>query len=353
MKVCFFGNYDPTYPRNQILIKGLKQNKVEVIECNDTSSGFKKYWQLFKKHQKIKNNYDIMVVAYLGQSVMLLAKLICRKKIVFDTYLSVYDSTVFDRQICSPKSIKAKYLYFLDWFSCRLADICLLDTNQHIEYFIKTFNLKRELFRRIYIGADTDIYYPCQIQKKANKFIAEWHGYITPMHGLRYILEAAKILEKENIIFQIITGGRKQIQVKEMLEKLGQPENIEVIGEITFEQVAIYINQADICLGIFGQTPKAKRVIPCKVFEILACQKPLITAEAEAIEELLTDKINCLLVDNKDPKDLSKKILELKNDKQLSQSISQKGYQVYLDKCNPKVLGGELKEICQKLINNK
>ena len=34
MKICYFGIYNPNYSRNDILLSGLNQIGVEVIQCN-------------------------------------------------------------------------------------------------------------------------------------------------------------------------------------------------------------------------------------------------------------------------------------------------------------------------------
>ncbi len=34
MKVCYWGTYDKGYLRNKILITGLRENGVEVVECH-------------------------------------------------------------------------------------------------------------------------------------------------------------------------------------------------------------------------------------------------------------------------------------------------------------------------------
>lgn len=32
MKICYFGAYDPSYPRSYVIRRGFKKNRVEVIE---------------------------------------------------------------------------------------------------------------------------------------------------------------------------------------------------------------------------------------------------------------------------------------------------------------------------------
>ena len=48
IKVCYFGFYNPDYSRNRELIRGLKENGVEVIECKQNPKEKNKYWNLLK-----------------------------------------------------------------------------------------------------------------------------------------------------------------------------------------------------------------------------------------------------------------------------------------------------------------
>jgi len=346
MRICYFGTYQSTYPRNNILIEGLRQNKVEVIECCDRSTGIKKYWRLFWKHWKIRNNYDIMIIGFLGQSIIFFAKLISKKPIILDAFVSLYNTNVFDRKICKPKSFSAKYYYFLDKFSCYLADKVLLDTDSHIDYFVKTFNLPKEKFIRIFVGSNNSIFYPMPyIKRKKHKFLVHFHGYLVPFHGAEYIIRAAKILEKEDIVFQFITRFDLKFYELQKLVKQLNVSNINFIETVPYEKLPEYINRADVCLGVFGLTPKIYKVIPNKIFEALACRKALITARTPAIKELLTDRKNCLLTKPGDPWDLADKILELKNNPTLKQKIAQNGYQLFKTNLTPKILGAKLKNI--------
>ena len=52
---------------------------------------------------------------------------------------------------------------------------------------------------------------------------------------------------------------------------------------------------ADACLGIFGTSPKARAVIPNKVYDALACARPVITADTPAIAELLRPDVEVMV----------------------------------------------------------
>ncbi|MEA3398214.1 MAG: hypothetical protein U9R06_00525 [Patescibacteria group bacterium] len=164
MRICYFGIYNAEYARNKVLIMGLKENNCEVVQCNVDPRkrvGFKKFIKLIRKYREINNkNFDYMLVGYPGQTVVWLAKLLFRGPIIFDAFFSVYDSLVFDRKSCKPYSLTGIWNWFLDWYSCSLADTVLLDTNEHIKYFIKEFRIKKVKFIRILIGADTTIFRP-------------------------------------------------------------------------------------------------------------------------------------------------------------------------------------------------
>jgi len=80
MTICYFGIYDPNYSRNRILIKGLRQNNIEVIECNSRLHGIAKYIELAKKHFKIRKKYDLMIIGFPGYQAVILAKFLTKKR---------------------------------------------------------------------------------------------------------------------------------------------------------------------------------------------------------------------------------------------------------------------------------
>ena len=349
MRICYFGIYDPNDSRNRGLIKGLKENGVEVVQCQVHPAQPFKYWKLFKKHRQIKD-YDIMIVGFPGHPAMPLAKLICRKPIIFDAFVSLYDSNIFDRKNASPHSLEALKCWFLDWVSCSLADKVLLDTNEHIKYFVKTFGIRREKFKRVFIGSDDTIFSPKDYQKNTNEFLVLFQRSYSPLHGVEYIIEAAKKLEQENIRFNLFGHGQIHQMAVDLSKRLNV-KNVNFVRPIPEEELVKHIARADICLGIFGRTSKARRVIPNKVYDALACRKAVITGESPAERELLKNRENVLFCKMASSKDLAEKILELKNNPELRNKIANNGYKLFKEKLFPRVLGKELKKICLKFLS--
>jgi glycosyltransferase involved in cell wall biosynthesis len=73
-----------------------------------------------------------------------------------------------------------------------------------------------------------------------------------------------------------------------------------------------YIHAADMCLGIFGESGKAGRVIPNKAYQVLSCGKPLITRDSEAIRELFPFQVpGILLIPPGDPDLLAQAVLDM------------------------------------------
>ncbi len=400
LRVCYFGTYsmEEGYPRNRVIIEGLKKNGVNVTECHedfwkDTSQkleGVKAgrglikplfrllitYSKLISKFRQI-GYYDALIVGYAGHIDIFLAKLLNlfrKKPVIFDAFLSLYDTAAMDRKIVHPRSFKAKLLKLIDTWSCRLADAVLLDTQAHVDYFVTEFGLPARKFYAVPVGSSLTEKIPLNppllkgeiwgLKGDRMNFNVLYFGSYIPLHGVDVILEAAKMLEdyennpptpplekggRGGIVFTLIGTGQLLSEIKELASRLGL-KNINFIDRFVSEdELTCYIMAADICLGVFGQTDKAARVIPCKVYNCLALGKPLITMLSPATEGVLTHRENVFFCRQGDPAALSEAILSLKNDEILRKKIAHGGQDYFENNFSVKAIGKTVLRLIESL----
>ncbi len=202
LTVCYFGIFNPNFSRNKTFIKGLRMNNLEVIICDDHSKGIKKYIELIKKHWPIRKQYDIMIVGFPGYVIMPLARIICRKKIIFDAFFTVHDAEIISRRRFKKNQWRYWYIKLIDYLSVKLADYILVESEEQKKYFIKKFKLKEKNIEFIYTGVDEEQFIYKEIEKFKN-FTVLFRGRLMPEAGVTYILKTAKLLEEKDIDFLI------------------------------------------------------------------------------------------------------------------------------------------------------
>jgi glycosyltransferase involved in cell wall biosynthesis len=370
LRICYFGTYLRNYPRNKIIIDGLRDNDVEVIECHvDLWRGIEPRWHEIKSaigkikllykiilayfklallHHDIIRNYDMMIVGYTGHLDMFLARLLAsikRKPLLFDAFVSLYSTFVEDRRMFSPDSFLANLLSTIDKISCFLSDGVFLDTRSHIQYFKEYLHIHHVNFYRVWAGADDTVYFPRQIKKKDEDFIVLFIGGFIPLQGVQYIVKAAHVLnEKQDIKFRLVGAGQEYGNIRKLVKQFGL-KNIEFTGWLPYENLPDEIASAHICLGIFGITEKAKKVIPNKVYMAVAMAKPVITGDSPAIREIFTDRKNILLCKMGNPESIAESIMILKENAELRSRLINEGYLLYRKNFAPNVIGRRIKDI--------
>lgn len=341
------------YSRIAVMLEGLPQNNIKlIITTIHRTSYFLRYldllWKLISYRDK---NFDLIFIGFFGQPLIPIVKKLTDKPIVIDTFMSTYDTLCFDRKRFNPNSLFGRFFYWLDKYSSELSDIVLLDTNEHIDYFVNTFNLDREKFQRIFVGADDSIFYPREALENSNKFKIFYYSTYLPLHGIEYIIIAAKKLETfEDIEFKIVGKGLESKKIMQLKQEL-DVRNIEFVDWIPYNELPLEIAKADVCLGgHFSDIDKAKRVISGKTFQFIAMRKPVIIGDNLASKELFENKKTALFVEHANANALANAILELKHDEVLRNKIADGGYKLFKEKCAPKIIGGEIEHIVCDLI---
>lgn len=378
MRIVFWGTYDKGKPRVRIVLRGLKENGVEIIECqSNVWQGVEDKWALQNWRKKIAlvwswlasyprliikylslPQHDAIFVGYMGHLDVIIIWPLAKLRgvpIIWDAFISLYNTIVEDRELIRKRNPLSFFLYAWEWFACRLSDLVILDTNAHIGYFCQKYFLSSNKFARVFVGAEKEYFSPDPKFNKANwqsnQLKVLFYGQFIPLHGIEYIITAARILEERNIEFILIGKGQEEAKISQMLKATPLP-GVRWIPWVSYENLCEWINKADICLGIFGNSQKACQVIPNKVFQIIVCGKPLITRDSPAIRELLSPERNGVyLIPPAQPEILAKAILEMaKNIKITSQYPL---HQDLIDTITSKAIGKSLLDIIKLFIENK
>ena len=123
--------------------------------------------------------HDIIIVGHIGHLDIFLAKMMAffgRKKLVFNPLVSLYDTVIVDRGYFTTSSLKARLMRFLDRYACKMSDVVLLDTEAHIQYFRNELDLPNINFKRLFVGADDQVFYPEHRVKSEDKFAVMFIG---------------------------------------------------------------------------------------------------------------------------------------------------------------------------------
>ena len=355
MKLCYFGSYGKDYPRSRIIIKGLKQSGIDVVECHDMSSFLYRYPKLITKFLRFAVDSDVILLGENGQGNAPLAKLITKltgKTLIFDPFISLYDTSILDRGLYKEQSFHAKYYYFLDKLAFSLPNIIITDTYENSKYYSQSFKIPCEKFRTVYVGAEEDIFFPRFVEGDSDNFNILFYGTYIPLHGIEYIVEAAKLLKNyKDIKFTLIGYGQTYNYIQ-MLNKKYELKNIDFKNWVNYSDLPNYIAHSDVILGIFGGTNKALRAIPNKAFQAWAMKKPLITGKSNAMKEVATNNKNAILpCEMANSESLANAILELKHDAELGRNIAKNGYELFKEQFTPEKIGKRLRTIIEELID--
>ena len=255
-------------------------------------------------------------MTFPGHHIVWLAWLLTRfprKHLVFDAFVSAHDTLVSDRKKIHPWNPAAWMVWLLDFIDCHLADEILIDTKTHKDFFSRTFRVHPANITVVYLEAPEE-FRPDPHGKHIARHTCEvlFYGSYIPLQGIDVILKAAATMQhqKENVRFTLVGGGQTYAQMR-MLAGEWKLTNVIFKPFVPLADIPQLIYDADICLGIFGTSDKAKRVIPHKVVECMACGATVITADTPAIREKYRDGENIHLVPPGDPHALAGKIVEI------------------------------------------
>jgi len=314
--ILFTGNYDPTYNRTLILCKGLEMfDEVKIIHFP-----FKKLDSTsLVDLQKLLERVDVVYLPSFTHAEVRKIRRLTRLPIVFDPLISKYLTKVYDYKQVLPFSPRALKNYLKDRMAMNSADIVLADTIENKLYYHHKFKIPLEKLRLLPIGTVVDKELTPSFRNTSVINIGFYGGFI-PLQGVEVIIDAANLLkDRKDLCFTLIGNGFEYERLHKKAINLNL-ENLHFKGWLDYEALMASINSFDICLGIFGDTKKAKMVVPNKIYHYASFAKPIISMDSMAIREVFSPGISIELC-NPNAASLVKTIEKLAADWQLRKEL--------------------------------
>lgn len=308
VRVLYISAYISGYIRTTAVLDILRRNKVHVEFICGGKTIFRYFLVFFRSVFRMKN-YDVVMLAFRAHELVPFFRLITRKPIIFDAFVSLYDTVCLDRKICSPDSLAGRFFKWYDSFLCRISDCVLVDTKAHCDYFKSEF--KAEKISYLYLECNESLFRGISAAGTEGKYTVFWYGNCWPLQGVDIILRAASLLRDDaGVVFRL--AGPVLKKYKNLVRGLAL-SNIEFVKYIHYDDLPVEINKADICLGgHFSGVPKAKRVIAGKTFQFLACGKKTIVGDNQANRELFQGRDDVFFVEMNSPHALAELIRMIK-----------------------------------------
>lgn len=184
--------------------------------------------------------------------------------------------------------------------------------------------------------------------KLQDKFVIGYIGTHGMAHSLDFITQAISKIDDPNIHFLFIGDGAKKSEIVSLASALDL-KNITFLDPIAKEEVPRYLSIIDVSLAPLKKSDTFKTVIPSKIFEASAMQKPtLLGVEGQAKE--IIEKYNaglCFQPENEE--DFITKVKLMKDDKFLYKSYQEGCKQLALDFDREK-LANDMLEILKNLM---
>lgn len=372
MKAVLFGTFNAGHAANVLLAQELRAAGIELRICHaplweETRDKGDSYfsplrlavlavrWLGLSLRLALRFRYaaagaDVIVVGFNGQLDVLVARLLARgRRVVFVPLVTLGETLLDDRRLYTETSLVGRLLRGLDRLTLSLADTVVIDTEAHASYLETRVGIPRTRIRVHLLGAE-EVYCPALEGQSASRSsrwqpgprlrVLSYCSYL-PLHGMDVVAVAAAELEpEEGIAFLLVGTGPCRASLETQLCML---PHVTLEPWVSQKELVRNLREADVVLGIFGESVKAQMVVPNKIYQAAQVGRAIVTADSPAIREVFVPGESILAIPSTGP-DLAKTLRELAGERTRCDSLGVAGRRAVLAQAAPGVRAARWRE---------
>ncbi|KKH47435.1 glycosyltransferase family 4 protein [Methanosarcina sp. 1.H.A.2.2] len=169
----------------------------------------------------------------------------------------------------------------------------------------------------VHAGVDTELFMSAKPANIRSRYtikgkVVVYVGSMSSWHGAEHLIDVTVKLKDMNITFLLV--GKDLEILKEEAKKKGVLEKFIFTGFVPNNEVPAYIAAADVAVAPYDPRNSEKMnqygfyFSPIKIFEYMACGKPIVASDVNIIREVIRECKCGLLAKPGDAEDIAEKI---------------------------------------------
>jgi len=257
--------------------------------------------------------------------------------------------------------IAGTFLRLRERFQYFLATRVICVTKGIKRELVRNYGVKEEICRVIHNGVNIGLFKPLnkvacrkKLGIKQDYFYMGFVGSFKAWRGLENLIEALKKVKErgyDQIKCFLIGDGYLMSHLKEMVNRYDLSKNIIFKGSVNYEEAPIFINSFDICYLCWTGLKYGSSAL--KLFEYLACARPVIASRVEGDREIVKNG-NCgYLFDPDDIEGLVLRIIESFNERDKLHELGRNGRRFIKDQFSWQKVANRLQNVLLEVIKEK
>lgn len=160
-----------------------------------------------------------------------------------------------------------------------------------------------------------------------NKFVISYMGGFDTHRGLESVVKAIPYLKDKisNFKLVLVGKGRNENDLKKLAKDLGVNDFVDFEGWQSPNKLPSYISASDICLIPHLKTGHTDNTIPHKLFQYMLLGKAVLSTNCDPLERIIKATKSGLVYDSNNEKDLANQVLEMYQNKDITQQMGVNG----------------------------
>ena len=173
-------------------------------------------------------------------------------------------------------------------------------------------------------------------------------------HGLSVVVRAAKILKsmkRNDVMFCLVGDGAQREQIKKDAIESNVNDMIRFTGRLPKSDMPMVLASSDCLLVHLKKTDLFATVIPSKIFEAMAMERPLVMGVQGESADIVKDSGAGIAMESDNAQQLVDAVLALKDDNELRNRLCTNGRQFVGQQYTRDSLAKKMLDVMQRVAN--